>query len=162
MPAPQLEPPLIVRRIVPLSPAAQPFCPSKKCTEFRFDVVFVNVGIQNSPPSFVIHARPREPTATPRLLSKNARSLMSSREPSDKRCQLKPLSSVLMISPLSPTPQPVKRSAMWSETILGFVLILNGSHVAPPSPVTHTMPAASLIDPLRASEKHSDSSSARP
>ena len=47
------------------------------------------------------------------------------------------------------------------ETSFGLVRTLKGSHVFPPSPVSHTRPSASVIEPFLSLENESDKKSAR-
>src|SRR5688572_32355064 len=65
------------------------------------------------------------------------------------------------MSPFSPTAQPVKRSPRQTDTSLGLVLTLNGSHDLPPSPVSQTIPLLSVMDPFDASPNERDNSSER-
>src|SRR5688572_23549999 len=121
--------------------------------EFRFADVRDNTGTHSRPPSFVSQILPFEPTANPISSVENVMSFTSSRPPSESRCQLSPPSSVLRMRPFSPTAQPVYLSLRQTDTSLGFVRTLNGSHDLPASPVSQTIPLLSVIVPFSSSPK---------
>ena len=67
----QVVPPLLVARMVPLAPTAQPWLVSLKVTPSRYLLVPELCGVQVAPPLLVAKIMPPTPTAQPWLASTN-------------------------------------------------------------------------------------------